>query len=439
MAEVLNSSVQRARGKANTLITLKGPLKDLKLDGQLDFSNASIQMRWLQTPLEEVDGRLVIGRGRIFIDSFDAYLGDEVFTLGGKIDTFTDRFPELDLRAGFDNNKVKMDPFDFVQARGTVSIKGSAPPYRIGGNLELVQALYSKGFGQSGGRAAIRGERFMPKDQDKQIGSNLFEFDLNVNANQGFLVRNEIIDAEFKGKAKLVGFPDSPSLLGEGRLVQGKVLFKDRPFLIESARVEFDDPYRLDPKFSASALADVNQYKIRILAYGRATQWKAEFTSTPYLKENEIFSVLSSGGVSTSDSSRFATRDRSYVSQGEAASLILHSMDFSKDVQTKTGFQFDVQEAVDSQNASSIFRPQNLSENIAAPKVVLRRSVGRNMSVSFGSTVGVGSSNQKEVKAEYKLVPGVSMLGVWNNIEGVNTRESRTSFGLDLKFDRRFK
>ena len=439
VSEVLSSSVQRARGKANTVFTLKGPLKDLKLDGQVDFTNASILTRWIQTPFEEVDGRIILNRGRIFVESLEAYLGDEIFSLSGKIDTFTDRFPELDLRATLENNKVKMDPFDFIQARGTVSFKGSAPPYRIGGNLELVQALYSKGFSQSSAQSSTRGERFMPKNQDKQVASSLFELDLNVNANQGFFVRNEIIDAEFKGKARLLGPPDSPRLLGEGRLVQGKVLFKDRPFIFESAKVDFDDPYRFDPKFSASAVSEVNQYKIRVLAYGRSNQWKAEFSSTPYLKENEILAVLSSGGMSSSDSSRFATRDRSLVSQGEAASLILHSMDFGKDVQNKTGFQFDVEEAVDTQTASSIFRPQNLSDNMAAPKVVLKRSVGRNMSVSFGSTVGVGSRNQKEVNAEYKLVPGVSMLGVWNNIEGVNTRESRTSFGLDLKFNRRFK
>ncbi len=439
LAEVLSSSVQRARGKANTLFTLRGPLKDLKLDGQIDFTNASVLTRWIQTPFEEVDGRIILSRGRIFVESLEAYLGDEIFSLGGKIDTFTDRFPEPDLRATLENNKVKMDPFEYLQARGTVSIKGSAPPYRIGGNLELIQALFAKGFSQNSARSATRGERFMPKDQDKQLASSLFELDLNVNANQGFFVKNEIIDAEFKGKARLIGPPDSPKLLGEGRLVQGKVLFKDRPFIIENAKVDFDDPYRFEPKFSASAVSEVNQYKIRVLAYGRSSQWKAEFSSTPYLKENEILSVLSSGGMSTSDSNRFATRDRSLVSQGEAASLILHSMDFGKDVQSKTGFQFDVEEAVDTQTASSIFRPQNLSENMAAPKVVLKRSVGRNMSVSFGSTVGVGSRNQKEVNAEYKLVPGVSMLGVWNNIEGVNTRESRTSFGLDLKFNRRFK
>jgi hypothetical protein len=127
------------------------------------------------------------------------------------------------------------------------------------------------------------------------------------------------------------------------------------------------------------------------------------------------------------------------VNQGEAASLVLHSLDFGKDVQSKTGFQFDVEEAIDQQSATSIFRPQNRSDNVAAPKLVLKRQVGRKVGIAFGSTVGVGNQVQREVNAEYKLNNSVSLMGVWNNIEETNTRETRTSFGLDLKLNKRFK
>jgi len=438
ISEFFTSSILSAKGKADTDIRIFGPLKNLKLNGEINLSGGQVLLRWMQSPLEDVDGTIRLNQGTISVENLDAYLGEEVFSMSGKIQTFTDRFPELDLRAQLDNNKIKMIPFDFIQPKGQIAIKGTEPPYMITGALEVSQALWTRSFSQSSTGTGSRGDRFLPKDQDKKGSGNLFAIDLNVNANQGFFVRNEILDAEFKGKVRLVGEPESPSLLGEGQLVQGKVLFKDRPFVFETARIVFDDPYAINPRFNASAMSEVNQYKIRVLASGRASQWKLDFSSTPYLPENEIFSVLSSG-TSSSDTSRFKSRDRSLVSQGEAASLILNTMDFSKDVQQKTGFQFDVQEAVDSQTANSIFRPQNLSDNIASPKLVLKRKVGRNVMLSFGSTVGLGTENQKEVNAEYKVTNGVSMLGVWNNIEEVNTRETRTSFGLDLKFNRRFK
>ncbi len=438
LLEFLTPAVSSAKGKVATDIRIHGPLKELKLDGELGLSEGGVSLRWLQSPIEELDGVIRLRQGNIQFENLEGFLGEEVVSIGGKILTYTDRFPELDLRAQLDNNKIKMQPFDLLQAKGPLAVKGKEPPYLISGALELSQALWTRSFGKTGSSAGNRGDRFLPRDLEKKSSGGFFVLDLGVNAPQGFFVRNEILDAEFKGRARLVGEPESPKLLGEGQLVQGKVLFKDRPFVFENVKVVFDDPYAINPRFTATAVSEVNQYKIRVLASGRSSQWKLEFSSTPFLPENEIFSVLSSGSAS-SDAGRFQSRDRSLVSQGEAASLILHSMDFSKDVQKKTGFQFDVQEAVDSQAATSIFRPQNLSENMAAPKLVLKRKVGRNWSFSFGSTVGIGSRSQREVNAEYKVSGGVSMMGVWNNIEEANTRETRTSFGLDLKFNRRFK
>lgn len=437
IAEMISSSVQRMTGKAETEIHISGPLKDLKVNGDINFNNAYGLMRFMQTPFEEVDGTIRVRQGMIYVENIEAYLGDEVFSMNGKIETFADRFPKIDLRAQFDDNKIKMAPLDLVQVRGIATIKGEQAPYVIGGSLDVLQALWTKSFSQSGGGMA-RGERFAPKDRDQQLSSNLFNLDLNVNAPQAFYVRNEIMDGEFKGKVKLVGPPENLKLLGVGQLVQGKVLFRDRPFVFETAKIEFDDPYQINPKFNISAVSEVNQYKIRVLAFGRSSAWKAEFSSTPFLPENEIYSLLASG-LTTAETGRFRTRDRSYVNQGEAASLILHSLEFSKDVQSKTGFQFDVEEAIDNQSASSVFRPQSLSDNIAAPKLVIKRKLGRQFDLSFGSTVGVGNQSQKEVNAEYKLTTGMSVLGVWNNIEEVNTRDTRTSFGLDVKFNRKFK
>ena len=438
IAELLSASIQKVNGKADTDLHITGPLKDLKLNGDISFSNAYVLMRWLQTPFEEMDGSLSIRQNILYVEDFDSFLGDEVFSLSGQIETHAQQFPKLDLRAQFDDNKIKMQPLEFAQVRGTTFIKGDSPPYQISGSLDLPQALWTKSFSQSG-PVVSKADRFAPTDTDKQIANNLFNLDLQINAPQGFNVRNEVMDAEFRGKVKLVGPPDNPKLLGEGQLVQGKVLFRDRPFFLESVRINFDDPYSMNPKFSASAISDVNQYKVKVLAYGRSSSWKAEFSSTPFLPESDIFSLLASGSTN-SNNSRFQTRDRSYVNQGEAASLVLHSLDFGKDIQSKTGLQFDVEEAVDSQSASSIFSPQNLAANVAAPKLVLKRQFGDNWVLSYGNTVGVGHNVQREGTVGYKFNrSNVSILGVYNNTEDPDTRENITSFGLDLKFNQRFK
>ncbi len=438
LAEVFSSSIQKVNGKGAVSLRISGPLKDLKMNGDLSFQNTYGLMRWMQTPFEEIEGKIKISQNLIDVSSVQGFLGEELFSLNGKIYTYTSKFPSIDLHAKFENNKIKMQPIDLAQVRGSVLIKGDHPPYSINGTLDLTQGLWTKSFSQSGGAGGGRTERFAPVDPDKQKINEIFTLNLSVNAPQGFFVRNEIMDGEFRGKIRLVGPAEDPKLLGEGQLVQGKILFRDRPFILESAKITFDDPYALKPKFNVSAISEINNYKVRVLAYGKSDSWKAEFTSTPYLSQNDIFSLLASGSTS-SDGSRFRSMDRSYVNQGEAASLVLHSLEFGKDVQSKTGFQFDVEEAVDSQSASSIFSPQNRSSNVAAPKLVLKRQVGRKIGISIGSTVGVGNQVQREVNAEYLLGNSVSVQGVWNNFEEVNTRETRTSFGLDLKLNKRFK
>lgn len=437
LAEMFSSSIQKIDGIAQANFKANGPIKSIKVLGDLKLNGGSVVLRFIQTPFEEIEGVIRVKDGVILAEGIEAYLADELFSMNGSVETFTDRFPILNLKAMFQNNKVKLDPLDLVQAKGLVTISGEQPPYVIGGNVEVARAHYFKPLSEKAGSTA-RGERFAPKLNADQKASGWFELNMNVNAPQGFLVRNEIMDAEFKGRVKLVGPPQDPKILGEGSLVGGKILFRDRPFSFDSAKIEFDDPNQLNPKFNATATAELGQYKVRVLAQGRATDWKAEFSSTPFLPENDIYSLLTSGQT-TSEGGRFRVRDRTIVNQGEAASLILHSLDVSKDMQKKTGFQFDVEEAVDQQSATSIFRPQTPSDNVAAPKLVIKRKVGRKFDLSFGSTVGVGTQVVREVNAEYKVTPSVSVLGVWNAIEGVNTRDSRTSYGLDVKVNKKFK
>jgi hypothetical protein len=75
-----------------------------------------------------------------------------------------------------------------------------------------------------------------------------------------------------------------------------------------------------------------------------------------------------------------------------------------------------------------------------APKIVVKRQLGKRVDVSVGSTVGVGTNSQQEVNAEFKVSPSVSVIGVWDTNEDVNSQQSRTtSYGVDLKVQKRFK
>jgi hypothetical protein len=81
----------------------------------------------------------------------------------------------------------------------------------------------------------------------------------------------------------------------------------------------------------------------------------------------------------------------------------------------------------------------------AAPKIVLKKKLNKNVDISYGSTLGVGTSSRREVNAEVKVTPGLSVIGVWNSSESTTdskdkqTSYGQTSYGMDLKVQKRFK
>jgi translocation and assembly module TamB len=208
--------------------------------------------------------------------------------------------------------------------------------------------------------------------------------------------------------------------------------------------VTFDNPTVINPRFDVGANTEVSGTKIQLYASGTGDRYKIELSSNPVMPESEILSLLALGRTNE-ESQKLRAGNVSGIQQSEAASLILHSMDFNRDVKEKTGFQIGLGEVTDTTSGSSIFRPQSDTENAAAPKIVLKRKIGKRIDVSVGTTVGAGATSQKEVNADLYLSPSVSVRGVWNYLEGAATQDAgasqqgRTSYGLDLKLQKRFK
>ncbi len=158
------------------------------------------------------------------------------------------------------------------------------------------------------------------------------------------------------------------------------------------------------------------------------------------MPEPEILSLLALG-MTSAETRRIKAEDRAVYERGEAASLLLHSLDFNREVQNKTGIQIQLDESVNTQAGTSVFRkPEDGASGTAAPKIVVKKRIGQRLDVSYGSTVGIGTNNQREVNAELHLTPGVSVQGVWDNFETFDTESrNRNSYGLDFKLQKRFK
>jgi hypothetical protein len=438
IAQFFTSSVTHASGAAALDLRLGGELKAPTVLGRATIDRASLRVPSLDSPFENIEGVLVLRQNVVTVQGLTADLANGRIAAGGTIELFADRYPRLDLAAQLSGNKLKIYPFQFVKARGKVNVHGDDIPYVVDGQIQVESALSKEKVLAQAASPSLKSARYTPPPTLRQeTDYPRFRLNIDVEGDRDLQVQNDLFDAELKAKVTLVNTIETPRLLGRAEVLQGKMTFKDRIFQIQSAAMEFDNPAVINPRFNLTATTDVGDNRIQLYVAGRLDGYKIELTSNPVMPESEILSLLALGFTSD-DVKRLRSGDRTALEQGEAASLVLHSTDFNRDLKSKTGLQIQIDEAVDTQVGTSIFRRRSESEAASAPKIVIKRQIGKKVDVSVGSTVGVGTSSQKEVNAEVHVTPGFSIIGVWDTQEGADA-QSRESYGVDLKLQKRFK
>ena len=438
-AEFLTPVIARVSGKVSLEYFLNGTLRAPVMYGKSQLNSLQLKLQSMEQSFENITGTVNLKKNILSLQNINTDLAGGRVNLGGTIELFVDRYPEMKLLSNLFDTKLIIYPFQYLKTRGRLTVTGSELPYLVAGEVHIDSGLSREPMlNQAKGQKRTISKFFPTSSSIDGFEKPLFVLKIKARADRNVLIKNELLDVEAKGDLMVLNTINAPRLLGAAEVVQGKLLFKDNEFAIQSAKVEFENPNTLEAKFNLTSNTEVNQTKIRLYAAGTSSQWKVELSSNPPLSEDKILSLLALG-FNSEDVNKLQAKDRGVLQQGEAASVLLYSLDFNKEVKDKTGFQIQLQEAIDQQSGTSIFRPQATSDTTAAPKIILKRSVGKKVDLSVGSTVGVGTSTQREVNAEVKVTPGMSVIGVWNSFEGVNAQDERTSYGVDLKLEKRFK
>jgi hypothetical protein len=446
--EFLVPSVTQASGSALLDFVLSGKAGEPAFSGKAELRGGSVRIAGLDTPIENLAARVSVKQNKWTLAGLQADLAQGRISGSGQMLVHADRLPEIDFSVSLADNRIKAYPFQYLKFRnGNIRISGKHLPYEVAGTLVIDEALSREKLANAGQGIVLQSTLYAPvATAGSTIDFPKFQLKVDIIADSGLRFQNEFLDVEMKARVSVVNTIDAPRIVGRAELVpgQGKLSFKEHVFQIQSAQVVFDNPNAMDPRFELGAVTEISGTKIQLFTSGTAGSYKIDLSSNPVMPESEILSLLALGRTNE-ESRRLRSTNVSGIQQSEAASLILHSMDFNRDVKEKTGFQIGVGEAMDTNTGASAFRPQADAESTVAPKIVLKRQIGKRVDVSVGSTVGAGATTQREVNADLYLSPSVSVRGVWNYLEGTTTQDAgasqqgRTSFGLDLKLQKRFK
>jgi len=442
VVQFFTGAISQINGVSSLQFALSGRHQQPKATGRVNLRIGQVVLDSFDSSFENISGEIQLKENQWFMNRISSELGGGRLNLDGTLTQLSHQKTEVSIHGALKDARIKVAPFQYVKLSGGVHLHGSEAPYALDGRLIVHSALSrEKMLSSKKGSDTSKTIQQLPLPSEQGgTQKSMVSLNLDVEAPQGIYFQNDLFrDLQARAKLKLTNTVDAPRILGKAEVIQGKLVFKDHVFQVRSGSAVFDSLTSSNPSFDLVASTEVNNIKIQLFASGKKNDIRVELSSNPPMPESDLFALLALG-VTSADAKKLDAASLTAIQQGEAASLLFHSLDVSRDIEEKTGFQVGLDEAVNRQQGVSAFRMQG--DVAAAPQIKIRRRLGKRLSVSAGTTVGIGTSKANQFTIDYSVNPDLSVIGVYNNFTSYSTGDIQpypTSVGLDLKFLKRFK
>lgn len=408
-----------------------GPISQPLTVGQMSLKNGYFKIKNFPHAFEKMSLQSTFSQTRVLFNEIQGQLGGGPlrgegslqFQGSGDIPVFV-RAKAQDISLNIPNG---------VKTRGDVDISftGRKFPYLLSANYKIKSTLVEMNFGSENSADSQRRNEYLPPSLKQQVAEPL-DLDLQLSFDRPIQIKNSLMEAQATGQLSVKGSPSNPVLMGQLKSVKGsQFFFKDKPFQIQTANIQFLDPKQINPELFISAQTRVDIYDVNLLIQGTAKEPTIRLSSVPPLSDNDLTSLLALG-VTSSRLAEVNSERQQEQTRNEVFAAAFQSTGLSKKVQSATGFNVQLSNSFDT------------TRNISVPKFTVSRKLSKkaNATVSFPVT---GDQKTPEGKIQYSLTDSISINGSYEtrkfdqNTTNIEQRETPSILGLDLEFSREFK
>ena len=415
----------------NSQILFKDEALELFGDGEL--TDGYVSLKGFPQPIENVNTPIEFSKSKIFLSDITGQLGQSDVTGIGQIDILGAKNIQVNLRAVADNIELNFPDKILTAGKASVLFTGNWLPYNLKIDYKVSHGLVEKDFDSGSNQSqTLKASSFLPPKQIEQLTPSL-ALDVTVDVNKGIIIKNKLIEGEATGLLNISGSPESPIITGKIDIKSGsKLIFKDKPFNIQAASINFQQTKEINPDIYISSNARISDYDINLLVQGTAKNLSIKPTSQPPLSEPDIFSLLALGVTSQTDHN--LTSDTQQKQTGlEVLAAISNQSQLNKKIQEKLGLTVQLAPSIDS------------TKNIAVPKVVVSKKISDKLNASYSKPF-TGNDQNQEIKLQYLYNSNFSVLLNYQNKDTIqqdqisNTNSnSKGILGFDLEYRDEFK
>ena len=407
----------QARGIARVSATLEGTLAVPRLAGQARLENASLHYGDLPVGLSQASGDLLFTNERVTFSGLQAVAGGGQLVLSGTVSYPAANRP-LRYAIGIQARQVRVrypEGMSWV-LDASARLDGDLSGALLSGRITVQRLFLVNGLDLAAFMMAARAQgTTVPATTPFLSNLNL---DLQVDSGPG--ARLEWTGARLEADASLRvrGSWDRPAVLGHVHLLGGEMDVRGNRFRLTRGDLNFADPLRLDPVLNVEATTTVQQYEVTVDLTGRASAMRLSYRSDPPLPETDVIALLALGR--TGEASELRTAAPTQPGQFGASAVLSEAI--SSEVGGRIARLFGISRLQIDPFAGGVGTESN-----AAARLTIEQRITPNLTVTYATNAT--SSAEQVIQIEYTVSRNVSIVAL---------RDINGTFGIDVKFRKRF-
>ncbi len=404
-----------ARGPAQVKAAVEGTLASPRITGKVRVENAAANYDDFPAGLNRVTGEFVFDSSRLLFENVTAETGGGELLLGGSV-TFGDGPLRYDLTARTARVRIRYPEGMSWLAGGTLRLSGTTQSGLLAGRVVVERLLMAEGFDLASLIMASKEPVRAPRTTSPFLRT--LQFDIEAVSSPD--ARMEWTGARFESEASLRvrGTWEHPILLGHIHLLAGEMTFRGNRYRLSRGDINFANPFRLDPLLNVETTTTIRQYEVTLNFTGPASRLTLAYRSDPPLPASDIITLLALGRTGE-ESERRSTA----VQTPELGASALLSEAISSQLGGRIERLFGI-----SRFRVDPFLAGTGAEPNAAARITIEQQVTRDLVITY--ITNVTSTQQQVIQVEYNVNRNVSIVAL---------RDQNGTFGLDVKFKKRFK
>ena len=405
-----------ATGAAQIDAAVEGTTANPLITGRLRVQDAAARYGDFPAGLSHVKGDFVFDKTRLYFDNVTAEAGGGLLKMDGSV-SYGDGGLRYEINTHANRIRLRYPEGMSWLIGGTLRFNGNTQAGSISGHLVMDRLLLGQGVDLSTLIISSKDSAHGPTTTS-QFLSNL-QFDVVVDSGPDARLQWEGANVSTEGSLRVRGTWDHPIMLGHIHLITGEMSFRGNRYTLSRGDINFSNPFRLDPVLNIEATTTIQQYQITLDFSGPASHLNLAYRSDPPLPSSDVIALLALGTTSEESTLRSSTAGQS-PNYGATALL---SEALSSQIGGRIQHLFGI-----SRFRIDPFLSGTATEQNAGARITIQQQVTHDLTITYSTNT---SSDQEQViQVEYAIRRDISIVAL---------RDNNGTFGLDVKFTKRFK